>query len=120
MAGTEIEDYNDDTVSFNFFNMEQQDKRTDGHIHHQGAEVSKTWILLDNQSTIDVFCNPKLLKNIRKVSVTRTDMVGNLPGYGQVWYNKAGIANILSFLSVNEKYRVTYDVPCAQGKQRGA
>jgi hypothetical protein len=120
MAGTEMEEYEDNIISFNSLNMEQPDTQMDGHLHHQGAEVSKTWILLDNQSTVDVFCNPKLLKNIHRVKkvmnikcnagVTRTDMVGGLPaGYGQVWYNKAGIANILSFSRVEEKYRVTYD-----------
>jgi hypothetical protein len=41
--------------------------------------------------------------------VTWTDTVGNLLGYGQVWFNKDGIANILSFLRVEERYRVTYN-----------
>jgi hypothetical protein len=119
MAGVEGNDYDKNTISFNCFNMEQQDSNQDGHLQHQGAEVSKTWILLDNQSTADVFCNPKLLKDILKVNkvmkikcnagVTRTNLVGNLPGYSQVWFNKNGITNILSFSSVEEKCRVTYD-----------
>jgi hypothetical protein len=80
---------------------------------------------LDNQSTVDVFCNGRLLENIRKVNktmnikcnagVTRTSWVGDLPGYGEVWYNKAGIANILSLSKVEDKYRITYD--SAQEKQ---
>ena len=76
--------------------------------------------LLDNQSTVDVFHNAGLLRNIREgdthmdihcnAGVTRTNMVGDLPGYGTVWYHPNGIANILSLSRVKEKgYRVTYD-----------
>ena len=67
--------------------------------------MSKYWILLDSQSTVDVFYNVRLLRNIRKVNrtldihcnagVVSTDMVGYLPGYGTVWYHPTGIANIL-------------------------
>ena len=27
--------------------------------------IPKTWILLDSQSTVDVFCNARLLSNVR-------------------------------------------------------
>ena len=78
-----------------------------------------TWVLLDNQSTVDLFCNLRLLKNIRK-SETRmkvkcnagertTDMVGDLPGYGTVWFDPDSIANILSLKRVSEKYHVAFD-----------
>jgi hypothetical protein len=36
-------------------------------------------------------------------------MKGELPGYGEVWYNGKGIANILSFAKVADKYNVAYD-----------
>jgi hypothetical protein len=78
------------------------------------AHVPKDWILLDNQSTVDVFNNDKLLRNIRKsdtsmdihcnAGVTSTDMVGDLPGYGKVWYHPNGIANILSLARVKDKH----------------
>jgi hypothetical protein len=76
-----------------------------------------TWILLDNQYTVDLFRNFKLLKNIRQ-SNTRmsvqcnagprsTNMVGDFPGY--VWYDPHSIAIILSLKRVASKYRVESD-----------
>ena len=38
-----------------------------------------------------------------------TNLVGDLRGYGPVWYNPYGIANILSFEQVREKYEVQYE-----------
>ena len=77
------------------------------------------WVLLDNQSTIDVFVNRQLLQNIRQINqymyihctagVTRTNLVGELPGYGTVWFHPDGIANILSLSRVKTKYRITFD-----------
>ena len=66
--------------------------------------ILKSWILLHSQSTVDVFCKPKLLSNIRDFKLTMTlycntrkTMVmnkGDLKGYGTVWYHQDGIANI--------------------------
>jgi hypothetical protein len=36
-------------------------------------------------------------------------MVGDLKGYGTVWYHSEGIANILSLSRVRRNFRVTYD-----------
>ena len=82
--------------------------------------IPDTWVLLDNQSTIDVFSNPSLLMNIKSVNrsmsiycnagVTKTTQVGTLPGYGEVWYHPTGIANILSFSRVRAKgFNITYN-----------
>ena len=84
-----------------------------------GGRLPPEWILLDNQSTVDVFTHRRLLKNIQRsnknmfipctTSVAKTNLIGDLPGYGTVWYHPDGIANILSLSKVKEKYRVTFD-----------
>jgi hypothetical protein len=83
------------------------------------GRVTATWILLDTQSTVDVFYNKKLLKNIRRYTTgmeihcnavtTTTHMIGEFPGYGTVWYHVDGIANILSLSRISKHYRVTFD-----------
>jgi hypothetical protein len=79
----------------------------------------KSWIMLDNQSTVNVFCNRHLLTNVREIDkvmnircnagVPRTNMVGELNRYGTMWYNPKKIANILSLSQVEKKHHVTYD-----------
>ena len=81
--------------------------------------IKESWILLDSQSTIDVFCNSDLLTKIHKTDTTlrircnagmkTTDYRGYLSGYGWVWYYPEGIANILSLSRAREQYRITFD-----------
>ena len=122
MAGVESGEFDrsqySTTAGFNFLN----DARSVGIALNAGQEsrIPKTWILLDNQSTVDVFHNDDLLENIRvsdngymdihcNAGVTSTNLVGDLPGYGTVWFHPKGIANILSLNKVKDKYLVTYN-----------
>eukprot|EP00957_Ditylum_brightwellii_P165254 12581972-Ditylum_brightwellii.AAC.2 len=41
---------------------------TDHVLHQAGEIINKNWVLLDSQSTVNVFCNAKLLINIQKTS----------------------------------------------------
>ena len=104
------------TVHFQFLNASDETVLQIGH----DGRLPKSWILLDNQSTVDVFCNSALLTNIRETTetmkihcnagVATTNLVGDLAGYGTVWLHADGIANILSLSRVKEHgYRVTYD-----------
>lgn len=114
MAGIEHGDF-DNTENFQFMQHGCVLKQDDGHKY-----IPNSWILLDNQSTVDVFHNADLLENIREVNssmqihcnagITSTNLQGDLAGYGTVWYHPEGIANILSLSRVKNKgYHITYD-----------
>jgi len=72
-----------------------------GTVHqcHEG----KARKILQNIQEADTHCN---------AGVTSTNLQGNLPGYGTVWFHPDGIANILSLTRVKYKYPVTYDAQC--------
>jgi hypothetical protein len=77
-------------------------------------------ILLDSQSTMDLFCNRSFLKksfrskkSMRLKSNGGTMVVtqqAQIKGYhADVWYDKNAITNILALKNVIKQYRVTYD-----------
>ena len=76
------------------------------------ARIPDSWILLDSQSTVDVFKNKKLLKNIHdakmalslhcNAGIAMVNKNRDLPGYGTLWFYEDGIANILSLNNVKK------------------
>jgi hypothetical protein len=77
-------------------------------------------ILLDNESTTDLFCNRRLAGDIRR-SDDRMKLFSNggrmtiqhkskVPGYRpRVWFDDRAITNIMALKNVIKQYRVTYD-----------
>ena len=108
-----------DLYNFSFTNAGTEPITTTQEIvmsqHAKGKKINKYWILLDSQSTISIFNNKKLLQNIRKCKPDErvrcycnggfqdTDMIGTVKGLGEVYYNPASLANILSLAHVNRK-----------------
>jgi hypothetical protein len=94
-------------------------------ILRNGGFVDPYWILLDTQSTVNLFNNRHLLSNIRMSSgpplrcycnggYQDSTLVGTLDGYGDVWFNPNSLANILSMAHVSQHFRVTFDTAIEQ------
>ena len=74
------------------------------------AGIPDSWILLDSQSTVDMFKNKKLLINIRdakkalslhcNAGIATLNKIGDLPGYSTVWFYEDSITNTLSLNNV--------------------
>ena len=87
---------------------------------HQQAEDMRDWILLDNQSSVTIFCNRDLVHNVRESKTGNLHLYTNgglletkhkadLPQWGEVWFNENAITNIFSYAEMADKYQITYD-----------
>ena len=88
----------------------------------QKQMVNKYWVLLDNESTCNIFNNADLLCNIRPCESGNelhiksngggslvANMIGDLLGFGPVHYHPSSVANILSFSEVAKVRRISID-----------
>ena len=84
--------------------------------------INQNWVLLDSDSTVNIFSNKKFLWNIHHCETEQglcvhsnggfqdtTHMIEDLTGFGLVWYNKGSLANILSLAAVRNICRITMD-----------
>ena len=98
---------------------QQQEGWSGAQIQFYDADEMKEYIILDNGSTVSLFCNPDLVENIRSTNQTLklstnggdilTNMRATVPGYGEVWYDPNAIANIFSLAEMEKKYCITYN-----------
>ena len=119
------DDYDHQFVIYGSLSQELTvDFRTNtGHIlnnNNRKGRLPALWMLLDNQSTVNVFWNIMFLVNVRKttrrlnlhtnVGQAIINEVGELPGFGTVWVHRKGIANILSLDAVADTpgYNIDY------------
>ena len=86
----------------------------------KNRNLNKDWILIDNQSTIDMFFNALLLMSIRPVPTIMTvhthadsskcKEIVDLEGYNNIiWYDKNAIANILSLSRIKCAHHINFD-----------
>ena len=71
------------------------------------------YVTYTTRQTLDVFCNPRMLSNIRVAKIhlilhcnagtTAVTKMGDLKGFATIWYHPTSIANILSLNNMKKK-----------------
>jgi hypothetical protein len=122
----DYEEYDDNGV--NLFQFTQVSHRFESPIdklltHPAGTATQldlREVVLLDSQSTVDLFCNRKFVKRPYR-SNKRLNLETNggtvvihnkaeLPGFhAPVWYDTNAVTNILSFRNLIKQYPISYD-----------
>jgi hypothetical protein len=122
LLGTDV---GNSVCSFQFMVNGTLDQNATAHLLSQheamtGQTVPTSWILLENQSTVDVFCNKDLLQNVREGTTTcrisctagtaETKLIRDLLGHlTPAWCHPTGIANVLLSHRVSKHCRAEHD-----------
>ena len=79
----------------------------------------KSIILLDNQSTVSLFCNKDYVERVWEVKeqlelatnggALKTNQKALVKGFGEVWFHSGAITNIFSSAEMEDKHQITYD-----------
>jgi hypothetical protein len=103
---------------FTFLNVAIEHNQSDFQFP-PAPRSSDSWILLDSQSTVSVFKNRRLLSDIRGAKhklrvytnggIQINSEIGTVRNFGDVWFNPASLANILSMSAVSKVCRITMD-----------
>ncbi len=91
-----------------------------GYAFATRALLLRNHLLLDNQSTVHIMCNPDFVNNIRESSQLMIlksnggslliNEVANFEGFKrETWFLRNAMTNILSFSLVKSEYDITYD-----------
>ena len=85
----------------------------------QSVNIKSKWILIYNQSTVQMFCNSHLLDNIRKTThlvnvhstggTSQSDVEGIIPKFGNFYLHEAGIMDILAYALVCDRHLISYN-----------
>jgi hypothetical protein len=89
------------------------------HLGLYQANAMQTCILLDNECSATIFCNPDMVTNIQQTDeeltlttnagVLQMNMKADVPGWGEVWFNPTAISNIFSYTQMVNHHPVTHD-----------
>jgi hypothetical protein len=120
--GTTLSDENEDCHADLFLCEEDQEHKSvsfqlkDGI---NGGRIPKDWVPLDSQSTPDAFSNPALLRDTHEARSSLTihtqagkavtKLRGTVPGCGEMWFCRDGIAKISSLARGAKTRVVTFD-----------
>ena len=114
------------SIEFEDVVLDSMHKDDEDYQEHQvlatsrGARPGKYEVLLDNQSTVDIFVEESLLSNIREADeaymiegiggMIYTNLIGDVQHFGAVKFSPDGLANILSKARVRDrKFTITVD-----------
>ena len=89
------------------------------NMYQSGEGTSFKVVLLDNESSVSIFCDASLVRDVRPANKTLhlktnggiliVNRMATLPYYGEVWFDERAIANILSFHEARKKKWITHN-----------